>query len=216
MNNTLKIVYIYDALCGWCYGFSPVIKKFHTTYKEHYPFEVISGGMVLGEREGPIGNIADYIKKAYKVVEDRTGVEFGQDFLNELEKGEMQFSSYLPARAMAAFKMTQTENQVDFAHAIQHAIYYEGKPPAEKDTYFEITEKMNVKPEFRIHLNLPASEELTIQDFQLTQQLKVQGFPCVFIEKDGIYVMISYGYVPYQQLDDNLRRGIEMLEKKEA
>lgn len=212
----MKIYYIYDALCGWCYGFSPVIEKFYKQHKEEYPFEVISGGMVLGDREGPIGNIAAYIKDAYKVVEDRTGVEFGQNFLEKLEKGKMEISSYLPARAMAAYKMMKSEDQVTFAQAIQHAIYYGGKPPAEKDTYYELMDKLGISPEFRMHFNLPASEELAIQDFQLSQQLKVQGFPSVFVEKEGTYVMISHGYVPFQQLDDNLKRGIEMLEKKEA
>lgn len=191
------------------------MKKFYNQHKDEYPFEVISGGMVLGERAGPVGNVAPYIKKAYKVVEDRTGVKFGDNFLLELEKGEMEFSSHLPARAMAAFKMMKTEDQVVFAHHIQHAIYSEGKPPTEKETYFEIIDKMNIGPEFRMHLNLPVSEELAIQDFQLTQQLKVQGFPSVFIEKDSRYVMIAHGYIPFQQLDDNLKRGLEMLEKTE-
>lgn len=212
----MKIYYIYDALCGWCYGFSPVIKKFYQQYKEEYPFEVVSGGMVLGEREGPIRKIAGLIKEAYKVVEDRTGVNYGEAFLKELDKGELELSSYLPARAMAAFKMTQVEDQVTFAQHIQHAIYYEGKPPTAKETYLEIIDEMGINPEFQMNFNLPASEELAIQDFQLTQQLKVQGFPSVFVEQENTFVMISHGYVPFQQLDDNLKRGIEMLKKKEA
>ncbi len=57
-----KLIYVYDALCGWCYGFSPVISKIHKEYKDSLEFEVISGGMILGDRIGPIGEVASYIK----------------------------------------------------------------------------------------------------------------------------------------------------------
>ena len=77
-NGKFSIIYVYDALCGWCYGFSPVIKQVFEKYQAQFDFEVISGGMILGERQGPIGEVAAYIKGAYKTVEDTTGVKFGE------------------------------------------------------------------------------------------------------------------------------------------
>ena len=34
-----KIIYCYDAYCGWCYGFSDVIKKLWGKHKENIDFE---------------------------------------------------------------------------------------------------------------------------------------------------------------------------------
>ncbi len=45
-----RIIYVNDALCGWCYGFSPVITAIHEKYKDELDFEVISGGMVTGSQ----------------------------------------------------------------------------------------------------------------------------------------------------------------------
>ncbi len=42
-------------------GFSPVIKKIYEEYREKIDFNILSGGMVIGEREGLIGDFADYI-----------------------------------------------------------------------------------------------------------------------------------------------------------
>jgi putative protein-disulfide isomerase len=110
------IYYIYDALCGWCYGFSPVIKAFHDAYKDEFEFRIISGGMITGRREGPIGEVAGYIKDAYQQVEETTGVKFGEDFLNKiLEPGEAYFSSLPSALAMATFRLYQPDNTVAFA-----------------------------------------------------------------------------------------------------
>ncbi|MFW5762224.1 MAG: DsbA family protein, partial [Cyclobacteriaceae bacterium] len=92
-----KIIYCYDALCGWCYGFSPVMEKIHQQYQQDFQFEVISGGMITGERIGPVGEVAPYIKQAYKLVENTTGVKFGDDFLRVLNEGKAIFTSIPPA-----------------------------------------------------------------------------------------------------------------------
>ncbi len=51
------VYYCYDAYCGWCYGFSPVIKKIASAYKDKLSFEVLSGGMIPKEYERPISAI---------------------------------------------------------------------------------------------------------------------------------------------------------------
>ena len=60
MNNQEKttVLYVFDPLCGWCYGFSPVMVKLNDNYKENVKFVVISGGMVVGDRIGPLGEKA--------------------------------------------------------------------------------------------------------------------------------------------------------------
>ena len=75
------LIYCYDAYCGWCYGFCPVIKKIFDQYKNQLDFEVLSGGMILAEEAKHISVTADFIKKAYSVVEEHTGVKFGTDYL---------------------------------------------------------------------------------------------------------------------------------------
>ena len=51
------LIYCYDAYCGWCYGFSPVIKKIAEEYKDKLDIEVLSGGMMIGEGKMPIEKI---------------------------------------------------------------------------------------------------------------------------------------------------------------
>jgi putative protein-disulfide isomerase len=60
----MKMLYFYDALCGWCYGFSPVMQKTAEVYQDQFEFQVVSGGMISGSRIGPIGTVAPYIKTA--------------------------------------------------------------------------------------------------------------------------------------------------------
>ena len=75
------LYYCYDAYCGWCYGFSNVMKKVAVEYENQLFFEVLSGGMIPPEFKQHISKIAPYIQKEYKRVEELTGVKFGEDFL---------------------------------------------------------------------------------------------------------------------------------------
>ncbi len=75
------IYYCYDAYCGWCYGFSTVIKRISTEYKDKLSFEVLSGGMIPSDNPRPIAATAGYIKEGYKRVEEMTGIKFGEDYL---------------------------------------------------------------------------------------------------------------------------------------
>ena len=74
------LFYCYDAYCGWCYGFSPVMKQLSTAFPD-LQIEVLSGGMVLPESPVHISVTASYIQSAYKTVEEYSGVTFGPDYL---------------------------------------------------------------------------------------------------------------------------------------
>jgi putative protein-disulfide isomerase len=72
------IYYCYDAYCGWCYGFSEVMKKIEATFNDRFEFEVLSGGMIPAENPSPIKATASYISKEYKNVEAISGIQFGK------------------------------------------------------------------------------------------------------------------------------------------
>ncbi|MGK7393806.1 MAG: DsbA family protein [Candidatus Cyclobacteriaceae bacterium M3_2C_046] len=199
----MKIVYAYDALCGWCYGFSPVIEKFYQQYKENFSFEVLSGGMVTGPRIGPIGQVAGYIEKAYQDVEQITGVKFGDAFLyNILKEGSAVFTSVPPALAMSVFKSFDPEQSILFARAIQQAIYYDGLAPEDFEGYGKLAQKFNLESTTFIEkMKTDKYLEKVQQDFKKTSQLGVSGFPTLFLEDNGKHTRIVNGYVDYPKLD---------------
>lgn len=206
-----KLIYVYDALCGWCYGFSPVISKIYAEYKDSLEFEVISGGMILGDRIGPIGEVAPYIKNAYKDVEQRTGVKFGDGFLNDiLEDGKAVFTSMPVANALSAFKEFIPEKAVEFAHSLQKAIYYDGIEPANESAYPPLAEKFGINADkFAEKMNSEEISEKARLDFALSSQLQVNGFPTVFYTKDSSELfMIARGYTDYGTLKERLEKAI--------
>lgn len=194
--------YFYDALCGWCYGFSPVIQKLYQQFGDEIDFEVISGGMVTGDRVGRIGEIAGYIKDAYKTVEQRTGVVFGEAFLDgTLAEGRAVFTSVPSAIAMAIVKATKPELQVEFAHSLQSAIYQDGIPPADLEAYVPYAENIGItQAEFLPKMKDLVYRKLAEQEFQIATQVGVRGFPTCFMKTGDQFHLVTTGYQPLPEM----------------
>lgn len=205
------ILYFFDPLCGWCYGFSNVISELHSKYKSEIAFDVISGGMITGDRIGPIGEVAPYIKTAYKTVEDRTGVKFGEKFLvNILEDGKTIFSSIPPSQALMAVKQLQPLKAFEFASTLKKAIYFDGINPNSFEAYLPYVEAIGISKEaFMATVQTQETVDATLDDFDISSRVGITGFPTVLYIRDQKPHVLAQGYLP---LNDIIER-IEKLRK---
>jgi len=124
--STNKITYYFDALCGWCFGFTDVMEQIFQKYGNDIEFEVVSGGLFMGERVGKINDVAPYIKAgAFRSVEQTTGVKFGKDFLeNALENNSMEMNSIYPAIALAIVKEVAPKKKMEYASTLLKALCF--------------------------------------------------------------------------------------------
>ena len=127
--TTPLIIYCYDAYCGWCYGFSSVVKKLEYEYCSKLDFEVLSGGMILPAEPRHISVTAAYIRERYPKVEQLTGVSFGEDYLWHIRNPSLSdwFPIQKPAIALCVFKEFHPNLSVQFACDLQYALHYEGR-----------------------------------------------------------------------------------------
>lgn len=204
-----SLYYCYDAYCGWCYGFSPVITKIHEEFNTQLNFEVLSGGMILPQSPQPIGVIAPIVQKGYQQVENSTGVKFGQDFLWHIfnpDKSDWFPSSEKPAVAMAIVRESQPDKQVAFAADLQYALNFEGRDLCDDEAYRHLLEKYHLEPEsFYSQLRNPEYLDKARYDFALCQQLQVTGYPSVFIQTtDSKFYLVARGYTDYETLFERI------------
>ena len=183
-----KIIYCYDAYCGWCYGFSPVIKELWLKHREQFDFETISGGMIPVEATKHIGTIAGYIQGAYKTVEQTTGVTFGKDYLWHIfnpDESDWYPNSEMAAIAMAIFRELYPDQTIAFASDLQYALYEEGRDLTDMEAYRHLLEQYAIDADvFYQKLASEAYKEKAYYDFSLIKQLRVNGFPTVFLQLD--------------------------------
>ena len=199
------IYYCYDAYCGWCYGFSTVIKQIAEEYKDKLSFEVLSGGMIPAENPKPISATADYINEAYHLVEELTGIKFGEDYLWHIRNPSE--SDWFPhsekaAIALSIFKEIYPELQVQFAFDLQYALHYEGRDLTDDEAYRHLLEKYKIDAEsFYIKLKSEEYKEKAHYDFSLCKQLQVTGFPAVLLQTgETKFYLVARGYATYEDV----------------
>jgi putative protein-disulfide isomerase len=185
-------------------------------YGAEMDFQILSGGMIMGERVGAIGKVAPYIKTAYKDVERATGVTFGEAFLQGvLEQGTQIFSSEKPALAMSVFAQHLPTQTLYFAHDLQNAIYRDGLDLNDFTAYESLFEKYNLNTADCI----AAMQDMTIrsstfQTFDTIKRWGINGFPTVLLQTtDGQYFMIARGFVAFDNLNTTIEKVLAEIRK---
>jgi len=205
------VIYCYDAYCGWCYGFSPVIRKLSHEFASRLSFEVLSGGMILHEKPLPIAVTAAYIEKAYKTVEERTRIKFGEDYLWHIRNPDQSDwfpDSEKPATALCIFKEIYPDKQVDFACDLEYALNFEGRDLCDNEAYRHLLEQYQIPADaFYEKLSSPEYKEKAAYEFSLVKQLKVTGFPTLLLqESDSKFHLLARGYADYETVSKTMNQ----------
>lgn len=215
------LIYCYDAYCGWCYGFSSVMRQLDEKFGQHVQIEVLSGGMVLPEKPTHISATAEYILGAYKNVETTTGVVFGNEYLWHLENPndtDWFPNSEKPAVAMCIIKEHAPEKQVAFAADLQYAHFFEGRDLTDNESYRHLANKYGMDDSlFVTKLNDPLYLEKAHYEFQLCKQLQVTGFPTLLLQTgETKFYLLARGYANYDTVYARLQEVVKEIAPKQS
>lgn len=200
------LLYVFDPLCGWCYGFSPVMVQLYNEYQDAIEFDVISGGMVVGDRIGSLSEKAPYIKGAYKAVEDKMNVKFGNKYVNEvLAEGTAIQTSIPSSKLLVAFKSLDNSKAILFAHELQNALYHHGIHADDMTGLLDNCNTFGVS-KGSIMTIATSAEVIPVMehDFEMSNKLGVSGFPTVFIIKDNTINVVARGADSYENVKTNI------------
>lgn len=198
-----ELIYIYDAYCGWCFGFSPVMLKLQEENKGKLNVSVLSGGMVTGEQVGPLGEKREYIKQAYPKVEEFTGVKFGESFQELLERDDQINNSLQPAIALAAVRDMKSSVALEFAHSIQSARFKYAKDLTKMSTYTELLPNFGIdESSFILKYKDEKYERRAQEEFQLVQQWGITGFPTLLYRQGDEARVLTQGYQAFEPLQE--------------
>lgn len=202
----IKLRYIMDPMCGWCYGFDPTIQKFYEAHADELDLEVMSGGMVTGDRVGPISqDMARYILRALEDVEKRSGVAFGEPFRTKLASQQWYSDSEIPSAAIAWVKAHHPQKAMTFVWQLQLAFFNQGLDVRDNLTYHKVAEASGISdPSFISAIKDSVWMDKAKEEFKLVSSWGVSGFPTLIAEVEGKYYLLARGYISYEELEKQL------------
>lgn len=125
MNDT-TLHYVYDPLCGWCYGAAPLLEA--AAGIPGLAIALHAGGLWLGERRQPMGAaLRDYVRPHDERIQALTGQPFGARYFDELLLSDgLWLDSEPPIRAILAATALGGDG-LRLLHRIQQSHYRDGQ-----------------------------------------------------------------------------------------
>ena len=213
----MKVVYVYDAHCSWCFAFSDVIKQLEEKYKEVFDFEVLSGGMVIGDKIGDLSKTIDpkQLLPVYERITTMTGAKFGEKYLDKIRSGKYYANSVTPAIALSVFKSYGNPREIEFAHSLQSKMFQEAKAVNDDDLYRSVAIDFGIDgEEFLAKMKEESFETAARYEFALSRQLEVTAYPQVLVQAtEKQFYLISKGYTDFPSLETQIQSVMEEFSK---
>lgn len=179
-----NIHYIFDPMCGWCYGAASLIEQLSDI--ENVTLNLHPGGMI--ERSPLSDDFRKHVRQADQHIAQQTGAKFGDEYIAKITNGEpVILDSYITAQAILAAQ-SWGKAGIAMLKKIQQAHYQQGLPVAEQKTLLAFAQELGIEASHweQAMLNAKAALEETInQTHGLMDKLNVAGFPSLAYEKNG-------------------------------
>ena len=192
---TARLIYGFDPLCGWCYGFGPVLQAVRAELPD-LAIDLRLGGLITGERIGPYADAASYIERASARMIAVTGVRLGDAFRRRILGDPTVISSSLPpSDALLQLRQRAPDRVLDMAEALQTAHFRDGMDLNDARTYVAVANVIGLDMAF--HLRAPdVVAPAVAKEFQDARAFGLTSFPSLRLEVGGRDLDIEVSYDP--------------------
>jgi len=199
----MKLIYVFDAYCGWSYGFAPTLDELVRRHPD-LDVEVVSGGLFTGPRRVPIREFG-YVGGANARISELTGVTFGGDYEHLIADGSFVMDSEAAARGVAALRQVAPDRVVQLTSALQHAFYLDGRSLSDPATYRLVAEAAGLDPDaVAAAFAAPETAVAAQRDFARAAELGVDSYPTLLMADGNRTSVLAVGRAGVEQIEQRL------------
>lgn len=193
----MKLHYIFDPLCGWCYAVAPLVEAARALPGLAVAFH--AGGMLAGSNRRPITpQWRDYVMPHDARIAALSGQPFGEAYFEGLLRDTTAImDSEPPITAILAAEALDTRG-LDMIHRLQRAHYEEGRRIADRDVLTGQAAQLGLDPvafaaEFE-RVAGKATHDHIAASRALLARTGARGFPTFAVEPaNGTLAVIDAG-----------------------
>ncbi|OYW62041.1 MAG: protein-disulfide isomerase [Rhizobiales bacterium 24-66-13] len=154
MTKQTRITYLFDPLCGWCYGASATLENL--IREPDMDIELAPTGLFAGTGARPMdAGFADYAWSNDQRIARLTGQPFSDAYRQNVLKDHTRLFDSGPATlAVIAVAITAPERAFEALKAIQHARYVEGRDTTDVTVLAQVLRTLDM-PEIADRLATP-------------------------------------------------------------
>lgn len=195
LSSDPTVTYLFDPLCGWCYGASPMLQRLRAAGVSISPAPT---GLFTGSGARPMdAGFAAYAWSNDQRIERLTGQPFTEAYRNQvLEAEDALFDSGPATLALSAVALAEPERELDALAAIQAGRYVQGLDTTSlaclvavlREAGFPAAADRLATPDEAL---LAANRARIAQGRALMASLGAQGVPALVTRQDGRQRLIA-------------------------
>ncbi|EUJ11264.1 putative-disulfide isomerase [Methylophilaceae bacterium 11] len=208
----MKLIYVADPMCSWCYGFSKEMAELMEVNPE-ISLEIVVGGLSAGSNK-----VLDDAGKRFRLmhwskVEAISGLPFNREAL--MAREGFVYDSGPACRALVtAIKMNTGISILKIFRAIQHGFYVDGKDVTSPSELVKIISNTFALEGYPVNddliLTMFNSEEIKLETENHFKTVKhtfgISSFPALLLEDHGEIKTISAGYMAANMLQEIMNK----------
>jgi len=144
MTDRVRVFYLFDPLCGWCYGAQPALEKIASLGTSEV--ELVPTGLFAGEGARPMdASFAAYAWSNDQRIGRLTGQVFSQDYRRRVLANHARLFDSGPASlALTAVALSVPTRELDALKAIQRARYVDGRDTTDPGILAEVLNDLDL------------------------------------------------------------------------
>ena len=187
-QNQTEILYVQDALCGWCYGFAPVIDQIKKKFGNRLTLTPVHGGLWPGPKARKMDSaLVSHLLVGMPNVTAATGQVFGAAFREKIVNNpQFVYDTEPTARAAIVVRDLSPENELDFIKRVQTSFFLHGNDPTRAETFVDIAKDYGIQPsDFMAQYTSTETVKNTLADFAQSAAWGVAVLPTLLSRRDG-------------------------------
>ncbi|CAG8999433.1 MAG: hypothetical protein CENE_01407 [Candidatus Celerinatantimonas neptuna] len=192
----INVLYLFDPLCGWCYGASPAVSALSD--QDDICLEMVPVGLFLDDGARKIdAYFVHYIEQSDQRIAQMSGQLFSDAYRQNILHGSYRFIDSGPATlALSAVSLCCATRELDVLKAIQNTRYVEGQDITAMPVLVGLLNQLGLNEaaallEARGDELRQYSDQRVERGQKLLHQLQVQGVPTFAVVQEQEYRLLS-------------------------
>lgn len=206
----MKLIYIADPMCSWCYGFGKEMSELAQRHPE-LAIDIVAGGLRPGGTEKLDDAGKRFRLSHWARVEEASGLPFNREGF--LARQDFIYDTEPICRAfVAARRLAPEVDLLSVFRALQRGFYVDAVDTTDGHTLSllaakALTEAGHAIDAATFHQAWTSADTIsaTAADFARARGYGVNSFPALLLEKDGRLQALSGGYASVDELERNLK-----------
>ncbi|MCB5162517.1 DsbA family protein [Marinomonas algarum] len=176
------LIYCYDPMCSWCWGFHPTWTKLQQSLQglmdaNQLTIQPMLGGLAVDSDVPMPDEMKAKLEGTWHHIQSALGTEFNFDFWRTASPRR---STYPACRACYVARNSGLEEEM--YHAIQKAYYLNAQNPSNLDTLMDCANQIGINTEgFTKAMQHVKDKQLIEQEIQQARQLGLNSFPSLAV-----------------------------------